>query len=165
MTVIEEQNEICNDHGVEVLISEVYKKLGIAKSILGKTPINGLRHPIENGTYGCYFWCGEELSEDPEFFDMLHVKHFRRILLKSKNIWHYPLASGFCCRWKWKYLAWWINTKRRPKYSTRPIIAMRFLVGWIWSLKRGSGLKNLTSPGEGISEVQIFRLFSFQHML
>ena len=51
------------------------EKLGIALSTIGKMPINGLRHPIENGTCGWYIWCGEKLSEDVEFFKPLHVKH------------------------------------------------------------------------------------------
>ncbi len=80
MTAIEEQMAICNKHAVEVFAPEAGEKLGIALSTLGKTPINGLRHPIENGTCGWYIWCGEELSEDPEFFKPLCARHINEYL-------------------------------------------------------------------------------------
>lgn len=36
---------------------------------------NGLRQPLKDDTTGCYIWVGEELSDDPNFFNPLHVKH------------------------------------------------------------------------------------------
>ncbi len=34
----------------------------------------------ENGTCGWYIWCGEELSEDPDFYKPLHVSHINKYL-------------------------------------------------------------------------------------
>jgi len=80
MSIIEDQKLICKNQGVETLYPEAEEKLGIALSTLGEKPINGLRHPVENGTCGWYLWCGEELPEDPEFFKPLHVKHIHEYL-------------------------------------------------------------------------------------
>ena len=55
-------------------------KLGIALKTIGKEPINGLRHKEENGTNGWYIWCGEKLSNDPDFFSPLHVEHIAEYL-------------------------------------------------------------------------------------
>jgi hypothetical protein len=41
----------------------------------GRYPLNGLRHPATETTCGWYLWAGEELSDDPEFFQPLHVDH------------------------------------------------------------------------------------------
>ena len=62
-------------YGVEAIPSHDDDKLGIALETIGKTPINGLRHKVENGTCGWYIWCGEEFSQDSDFFKPLHVKH------------------------------------------------------------------------------------------
>ncbi len=55
-------------------------KLGIAISTIGRVPINGLRHPPENGTNGWYIWCGEELIDEDDFFSPLHVEHIDEYL-------------------------------------------------------------------------------------
>lgn len=41
----------------------------------GILPINGIRYPNENDTCGWYIWAEEELSDSPDFFVPLHVKH------------------------------------------------------------------------------------------
>ncbi|WP_444932599.1 hypothetical protein ACJJI5_17475 [Microbulbifer sp. EKSA008] len=56
------------------------EKLGIAIETIGKVPINGLRHNPENGTCGWYIWCGEEMSQDADFFKPLHVRHISEYL-------------------------------------------------------------------------------------
>lgn len=38
-------------------------------------PLNGLRHPPEEGTSGWFVWAGRELPDDPDFFVPLHVEH------------------------------------------------------------------------------------------
>jgi len=50
-------------------------KVGLAAATLGLTPINGLRHPITEGTTGWYIWWGEQLSEAGDFFQPLCVDH------------------------------------------------------------------------------------------
>ena len=77
---VQREQSVCEWAGVEPLAPEPGTKLGIALATLGKKPINGLRHNPKNGTNGWYIWCGTELSEDPEFFDSLHVEHIREYL-------------------------------------------------------------------------------------
>jgi len=53
-----------------------WEKCGLAiKTLDGRMPINGLRHPREESTCGWYFWAGEKLSQHAGFFEPLHVKH------------------------------------------------------------------------------------------
>jgi hypothetical protein len=50
--------------------------MGIALNVReGILPINGLRHPPDEGTTGWYVWAGQSLSADPDFFKPLHVSH------------------------------------------------------------------------------------------
>jgi hypothetical protein len=51
-------------------------KVGIAGNVRdGLLPINGLRHEPAGDTTGWYIWAGDRLSEDPDFFEPLHVEH------------------------------------------------------------------------------------------
>jgi hypothetical protein len=75
-----ELQSICEKHGVSPVPCEGSDKLGIALDTMGKQPINGVRHEAENGTCGWYIWCGEELSEDTDFFKPLHVNHISEYL-------------------------------------------------------------------------------------
>ena len=50
-------------------------KVGIALSTLGDGPINGLRIAPSGDTNGWYLWCGGEFSDDPSFFQPLHIEH------------------------------------------------------------------------------------------
>jgi hypothetical protein len=68
-------------------------KLGIAIETIGKVPINGLRHIAENGACGWYIWCGEELSNDPDFFKPLHVSHINEYLPEIEQ--YLGLPSGY----------------------------------------------------------------------
>jgi len=95
MTLIEEQKEICNKHDVSVFIPDDREKIGIALSTLGKEPVNGLRHPIEDGTCGWYIWCGEELSDDIDFFKPLHVKHISEYLPTIEKYLALPVGYRF----------------------------------------------------------------------
>ena len=95
MALIDEPKNICSIHGVEALVPDAKEKLGIALSTLGKTPINGLRHPNENGTCGWYIWCGEEFLTDPDFFDSLHVKHIQEYLPLIEKYLALPVGFRF----------------------------------------------------------------------
>ncbi len=95
MTQVEKQFEVCLQNGVEALIPDAEEKLGIALSTLGQMPINGLRHPIENGTCGWYIWCGEDISDDPEFFQPLHVKHIKSYLPAVEKYLALPIGYRF----------------------------------------------------------------------
>lgn len=72
----EEQRQLCNRFGVEFVPSPQIMKVGIAENVrVGAWPLNGLRHTPERGTTGWYFWAGEIFSQDPEFFQPLHIAH------------------------------------------------------------------------------------------
>ncbi|MEI8602923.1 hypothetical protein P4S55_20305 [Shewanella sp. PP-Sp27a-2] len=69
------QEDICKKFNASYTSCLSSDKLGVALETLGKLPINGVRHKAENGTCGWYIWCGEDLSEDVDFFKPLHVSH------------------------------------------------------------------------------------------
>ena len=71
---------ICEWAGVKPIKPEEGSKLGIAIYTIGKNPINGLRHPPEKETNGWYIWCGDEFSNDDDFFSPLHVEHLKDYL-------------------------------------------------------------------------------------
>lgn len=80
MGVLQSQKDICNRFNTAPIPSNSSEKLGLAIETIGKAPINGLRHPPENGTCGWYIWCGEEMRTDTEFFKPLHVSHLKEYL-------------------------------------------------------------------------------------
>jgi hypothetical protein len=86
---------ICDRTGVEPQAPTDTSTLGIALSTLDKEPINGLRHPPENGTNGWYIWCGEEFSEEPDFFSSLCVEHFDKFLPQIKEYLELPPGYRF----------------------------------------------------------------------
>lgn len=71
-----EQEEVAKQHGVVPMPVAPRSKVGLAiTSLRIEWPLNGLRHPPDRGTNGWYIWAGEELSQDPDFFQPLHVEH------------------------------------------------------------------------------------------
>lgn len=71
----EEQEAICRRYEVRCVPSKGEEKTGFALATKGMLPINGLRHPPQNGTTGWYIWCGEKYSEASDFFSPLHTYH------------------------------------------------------------------------------------------
>ena len=70
------QKALCKKYKAKFFSSPNNLKVGIATNVRdGIVPINGLRHPPEGETTGWYIYAGEELSDDPDFFKPLHVKH------------------------------------------------------------------------------------------
>jgi len=69
------QRTLCEERGYDYVLAELDSKLGFAIRTQGKLPINGLRHPPAGDTSGWYIWCGEELSQEPDFFEPLHTPH------------------------------------------------------------------------------------------
>lgn len=92
---MQSQEEICKKFGATPMLSKTNEKLGIAIETLGKQPINGLRHNPENGTCGWYIWCGEEMSEDPDFFKPLHVSHLAGYLPEIEQYLSLPPGYRF----------------------------------------------------------------------
>lgn len=68
------QAEICQKWGSVFDPPGQNEKLGVALPTLSRLPLNALRHPREGGTCGWYIW-GGELSDNPRFFQPLHVSH------------------------------------------------------------------------------------------
>ena len=69
------QKAVCVQYGSKFHPPFPLEKVGIALNTLGQLPLNALRHPAENGTCGWYIWGGEILSQEPDFFQPLHVQH------------------------------------------------------------------------------------------
>ncbi|MGI2139922.1 immunity protein Imm33 domain-containing protein [Shewanella baltica] len=87
------QQVICAKFEAEFAPCNSGDKLGIAIETIGKFPINGLRHIAENETCGWYIWCGEELSDDADFFKPLHVSHINKYLQEIEK--YLGLPSGY----------------------------------------------------------------------
>jgi hypothetical protein len=66
---------ICSKHDVIPEPPELGARLGIALDTLGRDPLNGLRSNPVGETCGWYVWGGDVLSDDPDFFQPLHVSH------------------------------------------------------------------------------------------
>lgn len=89
------QKDICKKFDAIPSPSIGEEKLGIAIETIGKLPVNGLRHNPENGTCGWYIWCGEEMSNDPDFFKPLHVSHISEYLPEVEKYLSLPPGYRF----------------------------------------------------------------------
>jgi hypothetical protein len=70
------QKALCARFGTEYVQSSSHQKVGVDPQVReGITPLNGLRHRPEGDTTGWYIWAGETLSDDPSFFQPIHVSH------------------------------------------------------------------------------------------
>ena len=68
--------DICSRMGVTSDDPKPNERLGISANVLsGLQPLNALRHRPEGGTCGWYIWAGEQLSDDPYYFESLHAEH------------------------------------------------------------------------------------------
>ncbi|TQV74109.1 hypothetical protein FLL45_14730 [Aliikangiella marina] len=92
---IRSNQTVCEWVGVVPSEPESGTKLGIALETLGKSPINGLRHKEENGTNGWYIWCGEEMSDESDFFAPLHIGHISEYLPEVKEYLSLPPGYRF----------------------------------------------------------------------
>jgi hypothetical protein len=69
------RRQVCEKHGCEYSPLLDQDTVGIALSTMGRIPVNGLRHPTSPGTTGWYIWCGETMSDAPDYFYPLCVEH------------------------------------------------------------------------------------------
>jgi hypothetical protein len=75
-SVVAEQHALCERFGTDFVSSPSDLKAGVDPQVRsGITPLNGLRHQPEGDTTGWYIWAGETLSDDPNFFEPVHVSH------------------------------------------------------------------------------------------
>ena len=96
------QSELCRRFGVSPAFLVPHLMLGVSADVfLGSLPLNGLRHPPEDGTCGRFLWAGGQLSSAPDFFQPLHVEHlferYPRVLpyLALPPGWRFLLADGY----------------------------------------------------------------------
>ena len=68
------QAETCERFGSVFSPPGEDESVGIALATLSLLPLNALRQPTEGGTCGWYIW-GGEYSDNPEFFQPLHIHH------------------------------------------------------------------------------------------
>lgn len=77
-SLIDQQRNLCKKYGAQYVEAPDNLKVGIAENVKsGLLPINGLRHPAQGDTTGWYIWAGEELSNETDFFQPLHVSHLK----------------------------------------------------------------------------------------
>lgn len=105
-TIHREQRRLCAKYGSPWICADDDLKVGISPIVRsGLLPLNGLRHPEEAGTCGWYFWAGQELSSDPDFFVPVHVSHLKDwcpallVYLGLAPGWRFLIADGWQDVW------------------------------------------------------------------
>lgn len=96
------QREVCLKYDAPFYHSDSHLKLGISTNVMsGILPINGLRIKPEGDTVGWYIWAGEELSNDSDFFQPLHVEHIKEWMPKVEKYlglppgWRFLIANDY----------------------------------------------------------------------
>lgn len=102
MTLQDEQQRVCEQAGLPFLAAPQDSKVGIARNVReGLFPIHGMRHRPRGDATGWYLWAGDVLSEEPDFFQPLHVAHlasWRPMVLKYLGLApgaRFLLADGY----------------------------------------------------------------------
>ena len=88
------QLEICQKYKVEYIECPPELKIGLAINLIGKVPVQGIRHPIEKGTAGWYIWCGES-SEDDDFSQPIISQHISEYIPQVIPFLALPPSHGF----------------------------------------------------------------------
>ncbi|TXH05498.1 MAG: hypothetical protein E6R07_01430 [Nevskiaceae bacterium] len=96
----ETQKRLCEVYGALYFAAPADVKVGISRDVLaGVKPLHGLRHPPEGDTSGWYIWAGE-YSEDPNFFEPMHVGHLDEVCPAAVKFlglapgWRFLVADG-----------------------------------------------------------------------
>ena len=95
------QREVCARFRADFFDTPEESTLGIALPTIGSIRLNGLRHRPDRGTSGWFVWGGETLSDDPAFFEPMHVSHLNRECPKVLPYlglppgWRFLLAPGY----------------------------------------------------------------------
>jgi hypothetical protein len=100
------QLEVCRKYGATPVPVVIDDKVGISRNVRdGILPINGLRVRPEGGTCGWYIWAGENMSDEPDFFEPLHASHLQEwcepavpFLLLPPG-WRFLIAGDFTDAW------------------------------------------------------------------
>lgn len=88
---IDAQKKMCSKYQSDWNPINKKFKIGVSDN-LNQDPINGFRHPQENGTTGWYIWTGE-YSESEEFYKPLCAEHLLQI--RPEIIKYLGLDVGF----------------------------------------------------------------------
>jgi len=101
------QRELCGRFGVEPCAAPPDLKVGLAKNVReGFQPVNGLRHRPEGDTTGWYLWAGEQLPDEADFFEPVHVGHLAELCpevlpyLALPPGWRFLIAPGYEDVWE-----------------------------------------------------------------
>jgi len=101
------QLTVCERFEVSPVAAPPDVKAGVAQNVRdGIWPVNGLRHRPEGDTTGWYIWAGQVLSDEPGFFEPLHVGHLAEwcpIVLPYLALppgWRFLLAPGYEDVWE-----------------------------------------------------------------
>jgi hypothetical protein len=92
--------------GIEPVAVDPKDKIGIARNVRdGVRPVNGLRHPPDDGTTGWFIWAGGEPSPDPDFFLPVHAEHISQWCPEAEPYlvlppgWRFQIAPGHEDTW------------------------------------------------------------------
>ncbi len=69
--------------------------LGLAIGTIGQQPINGLRVKPEKNANGWYIWCGENFSEEDDFFSPIHSNHIENYIANIMDFLELPPGYRF----------------------------------------------------------------------
>jgi len=96
------QLETCRRFGADFVEADPQLNAGVAENLgSGLQPINGLRHPPQDGTTGWFLWAGEVFSEAGDFFKPLCVRHLGgqcRSIVKYLGLppgWRFLIADDY----------------------------------------------------------------------
>jgi hypothetical protein len=89
------QRALCEEQRVAFVPAQVFVNSGFALETEGKLPINGLRHPVTTDTTGWYIWCGEEFSDEQDFFKPVHTIHLYEAYPALKRLLGLPPGYRF----------------------------------------------------------------------
>ena len=102
MDVQRTQLIVCERFGQTADFPTADSKCGVAANVgTGQVPLNGLRHPPDDGTSGWFLWAGETWSDAADFFQPLHYWHLSErapsILpyLALPPGWRFLIADGY----------------------------------------------------------------------
>lgn len=77
---IDVQRRLCSRFDAKYVAAPRETTLGISRNFSTRDyPLNGLRHPLSDGTSGWFIWSGESLSADADFFLPMHIWHLEEM--------------------------------------------------------------------------------------
>jgi hypothetical protein len=106
MDVLARQLEVCRAYGAECAPTAPEAKLGVAlRTLDGRQPINGLRHPPQGDTCGWYLWAGEVMPAADDAFFPVHSAHLHELAPEALSYlglppgWRFLLTGHYVDVW------------------------------------------------------------------